>query len=729
MAAAPGAIRSAAARAAGESLRRMAAERPLALVIDDAHFVDETALDAIEYAALKEAGAAIWICVVGRPSFGRARTGWAGRAADRQSLSIEALEPAAAAELARRLLSPAENIPASALAKLAERTMGVPLLLVELCRGLKRDGVVRKSDKGGWILATDELERLPDLPLVQWLASRETESLPPDLLAHARLASVLGSEFSADEVEGVLRELERAGAAAETQLDASVGLRRLSESGILARHRGGRVGFRHALLRETVYQSVGASEREAIHRAAYEYYRGQDGLPDPARLPQMAFHAARSGLKPEAGRLYLELARRSSARHAYLDAEMLYRNALENLPDTEADGRIDGQYGLGLIRFRLGRHDDSLKNFSSALELARQAADRPSQIDILLEEAIVLDWTMDWPGSRTLSEEADALVAADPALSTAVVLPRLLMARGRTQMRQNQFVESIASFGQAVEAAEKIGDDGYEALTQSLRMLAFAAGNVARYQEADEAIARVLVVYEEHGDILGMAGALQNRCVTSYLTNNLDRFTVDLERVIQIAREFGFSMSECLAVRDLAEIYIYLGRPEDALPKARRAVEMYTQQFGSVSRIVYAVDVQIARALAYSGDLPGATEVTERVKAAQEEAKTAGRTDAVLTDGERILLDGVDFFLRGEPDDKFDALVARGRELQLQGPDIVEVLEWKGLGALRSGRPDDALGFLNLALTEAQNTIAFERVRRKVESVAAEAALPRAVGG
>ncbi|HEY7372277.1 MAG TPA: AAA family ATPase, partial [Polyangia bacterium] len=222
MAAAPGAIRSAAARAVGESLRRMGERRPLALVIDDVHFADETALDAIEFAALKEAGAAIWVLVLGRPSFGQARTGWAGRAAERFSLTLPALDGPAAAELARRLLAPAENIPSSALASLALRTMGVPLLLAELCRGLKRDGVVRQSEQGTWVLATDELDRLPDLPLVQWLASRETEQLPPDLLAHARLGSVLGAEFSVDDVEGVLRELERAGLPPETPLDASV---------------------------------------------------------------------------------------------------------------------------------------------------------------------------------------------------------------------------------------------------------------------------------------------------------------------------------------------------------------------------------------------------------------------------------------------------------------------------------------------------------------------------
>jgi tetratricopeptide (TPR) repeat protein len=715
-AAAPGAIRSAAARALGEALRQLALKRPLVLVVEDAHFADETALDAIEYATLKEAAMPIWVCVVGRPSFGRSRTGWGGRAAERKPVTLPALEPGPAAELARRLLNPVENIPSSALAKLAERTMGVPLLLVELCRGLKRDGVVRKSDKGTWILATDELDRLPDLPLVQWLASRETESLPPDLLAHARLASVLGSEFSSEEVEGVLQELERAGTAAESQLDATIGLRRLAETGLLARHRGGRVGFRHALLRDTVYQSVPAAEREATHKAAYEYYRRQDRLPDVSRLPQMAFHAAKSGLRVEAGRLYLDLAQRSSARHAYLDAESLYRNALENLPDTESHARITIQQGLGLMRFRLGRHEDALKNFTAALDLATQVDARDARIAILLDEGVVLDWMLDWPRSRAVSEEAEGLVASDPALATPIVKPRLLMARGRTYMRANQFAEAVETLTQAVAEAEKVGDDGYEAFTQSLSMLAFCSSNIARFAEAEEAILRCIRTYEEHGDMIGLAGVLHNRVIVSFLTDKIDRLMSDLERVVQIAREFGFSMAECLAVRDLGEVYFILGRTDDAIVKAQRALEMYQQQFGQATRTIYNVQMQLARMNAYKGDLANAEAIVRFVIEGQAAAEAAGQSDVLLFESERILLDVVELFLKGAADPEFDARVARGRELQLQPQDIVEMMEWKALSALRAGRRDDGMAFYDQALAEADKTtkLAADRVRQQI---------------
>src|SRR5262249_47530583 len=160
------------------------------------------------------------------------------------------------------------------------------------------------------------------------------------------------------------------------------------ESGILVNHRGGRVAFRHALLRDTLYQSVPAAARASIHRAAYEHHRRQDDSDDVARVPQMAFHAARCGLNAEAAGLYLELARRARARHAYLEAELLYRSALENLPDGDVAGKIAGHEGLGMMRFRLGRHDDAHKSFTAARELTHATGARAERVAILLDEGV-----------------------------------------------------------------------------------------------------------------------------------------------------------------------------------------------------------------------------------------------------------------------------------------------------------------------------------------------------
>jgi eukaryotic-like serine/threonine-protein kinase len=732
MTAAPGAIRSAAARAAGEALRGKARKRPLALVVEDAHFVDETALDALEYAALAEAGCPIWICIVGRPSFGRGRTDWAGRAAARREITLPALEPSASADLARRLLSPAENVPATALALLAARTEGIPLLLVELVRGLKRDGLVRKSGKGqSWMLATDELDRLPDLPLVQWLASRETESLPPDLMAHAKLASVLGAEFSSEEIEGVLQELERGGVATDTQLDAGIGVRRLVESGILSLHRGGRVGFRHALLRDTVYQSVAAPQREAIHRAAYDYYRRQDRLADGARLPPMAFHAARSGLKVEAGELYLQLAGRARARHSYLDAELLYKNALENIPADDHPLQIAAAQGRARARYRLGRHDDAIVDYGAALERARQVGLKAAQIDVLLEEGVCLDFVRDWSRAEMATAEAAALVASEPTLETPVVKACLLMSQGRGFLRADKLADADETFRRAISVAETLGDEGYEALTVSMSLGGHAAATLGKFEQAEETLSRVLRVCEEHGDFFGICSVLVSRGTLSLLTDKFDRLLADLDRTVQLAREYGMPVVESLCVRDLGEINIYLGKMDEAEPHIRRAQAMYAQAFGESAARSINCEVQLARVKWWLGDVAAAEEIFKRVTAQQAAAQAAGQSDSILSGSERLALDQVGTALGDGSAAAFDLLIARGQELALAPQDIVELIEWKGLAALRAGRRGEGIPVLQeaLALAEKSARLVSDRVRRELASATGAALAPASMGG
>jgi hypothetical protein len=228
--------------------------------------------------------------------------------------------------------------------------------------------------------------------------------------------------------------------------------------------------------------------------------------------------------------------------------------------------------------------------------------------------------------------------------------------------------------------------------------------------------------------MIGLAAAVHNRCIQWFLTGNSERFIGDLERVEQIAREYGFPMSECNVARDLAEVNFVLGRMDEALRRARRAAEMFRQQLGGASRRGYTAEVQMARIAAYQGDRATAEEIVARVVAEQAEAKTAGRNDVVLLEAERILLDGVDAFLRGEVDATFDALIARGRELQLQNPDIVELIEWKGLSAVRAGRTADGMATLQEALAAAQGTMALERVQRRIAGLTTGTASPRLAG-
>ncbi len=726
LSAAPGALRSAAARAAGEALRAMARQTPVALVLEDAHFADETALDALEYATLQEAACPIWVAVIGRPAFGGGRTAWASRAAHQMRMDLPPLGSAAAAELARRLLAPAENVPGSAVARLVERTQGNPLLLVELVRGLKRDGLVRRAEKTGvWFLATDELDRLPDLPLVQWLAGREIESLPQELAAHARMASILGAEFDAAELEGVMQVLERDGVAPETELDASVGLARLTESGLLVEHRRGRLGFRHALLRETVYQTVPLPQRVAVHRAAYQYFAASIALAEEERLPRMALHAARSGLANEAVDLYLGLAHRAEKRHAYLDAESLYRNAIDNLGEAAsptrgvagvADAanmsgatsavvpavvdlrRVEARQGLGIMRFRLGRYEDSLKDLSAARQAAHDAAVLEREIAILLDESLVLDWLNDWPRAARLVDEAQVLARET---STPLIEARLLYGHGRTLHRADKADQACVFFEKGAAMAESLGAEGYETYILCLGLAGWEYSMLRRFDDAEAAFSRLIALTEERGDVLNLTMGLTNRSILSLLSHKTERLIQDFRRLIVVAREVGFPIVECMAQKDLGEVQYLLGQLEEAEAQVRRAIGVNRQVFGVLARGTIIAELLLGRVLVYRGDTGAARDTMAAIRRNQDAARAAGQSDAEFSPGDQVLADAVDLTVDGVCGSRWDDLLARARQIMLQPQDLIEIMELRAVAALRASRIDEAQHLIDGAIDEA----------------------------
>lgn len=410
-AAAPGALRSLWMRAAGEALRRRAGRRPLCLLLDDAQFADDAALDALEDAARSDLAAPIWICALGRPAFAAARGSFGARAAVRRTHRLGELDPASAAELCRRLLAPAREVPDREVAQLVELAQRVPLRLIELTRALHRAGLVREQPGGGGVqLAAGALERLPPLPLLDWTAAAELDALPPDLASHLRFVALLGREVSPKEIEGVAAALERVGWR-ELRLDPGVATARLLSAGALVSTREGTVRFRHALQREAVAASAPAQMRGPVHRAAALYYAARTGLAPAVRAPLLALHLAASGETERAAVLYLRLAEQGRARHEHFEAETAFGRALALLPRQDRACRLAALRGRAGARLRLGRLHDALADFAHARRLACELGDVAARLELLLDEAAAHDCEGDPLRSGARLEEAAALAA------------------------------------------------------------------------------------------------------------------------------------------------------------------------------------------------------------------------------------------------------------------------------------------------------------------------------
>ncbi len=695
--AAPGVLRQAAARAAGEALRRRARRRPLAVLLDDAHFADETSLDALEHAALAEAAVPIFVSVSSRPRFAETRPSWGERAARRETVVLGPLERDAAGRCAASCSCQPRMCRRGAVEMLLARSQSIPLILVELVRALRRDGLVRQRERGGrWYVASEQLDQVPDLPLVEWLTQRELDGLPAELRAHAQLASLLGAEVATADVEGVVAQLERRGAT-EFPLDAAVGLRQLAATGIMVERERGHYGFRHALVRDAVARTVAASQRASVHRAASAYYQTAS-VSDTVRLPNLAYHAAQAGVRDLARDTYFQLAERAAARQVYLDAEMLYSRCIEHLVHKDADVVAGRAFrGRGRMRYRLGRYDDAIADLSRARQLT--TADRAEEIMILLDEATALDWMGDFSSSKARVEEAERaaglLAGVGGELQAA-----LFLARGRSCLRFPPDDTAAGLLWKAIAAAADLGDDGYEILIIAYLLLGGMLPFLNRLDEADAALDRAIRASAEHEDRLHLAAAFNNRGLARGFRGDGESVIADYGRVLELARELGQPTMELMATFNLAEFHYFVGQLDAGITHVERAVALERRLVGEWGRplsVILEARLRLAR-----GETARAGEVVGWIRRQQEGARAHGREDAMLVPAEDVLCCAVELALADADADSWARLGDRCAKLSV-GQDQIELLAIRARAARGKGRMAEAARLFGEALELCQH--------------------------
>jgi serine/threonine protein kinase/tetratricopeptide (TPR) repeat protein len=687
LAAAPGALRGAAARAAGEALKLRARKRPQVVVLDDAHLADDAVLDALEYATLKEEGAAIFACVFAADDFEERRPRFGTRAARRTTLELGPLENDDAMTLARLLLHPVEHVPQAVLANLVERTQCIPRLLTELIRGLKREGIVRKNQAGArYYVATDELDKLPDLPIVEWNARREIEALPPQLAAHARLAAVLGVDFSVGEMDALASALERAGLAEDMQLDPSVGIARLVDAKILRRHRNGRFDFRTPLLRDTIYETVRADRRQHLHAAAFEVYEAAADMPASRRGPRLALHAARSGQTERAAQEYLQLGQQSLEAQAYLPAEAAFGSALECLGKSGDARLVTAARGRGLMRFRLGRNEDAVRDLTLAREHAHGLGDAPLEADIMLDEATVLDWRYKVEESAALVRAAQQLVAEPDALLEVKLASNLT----RVLHRAGDAERCVSIGAEAAEKAARLGDRGYEARVITLLMVAPDYCKLGRFEDAERCFETIIAQAEAHSDLHHLAGAYINRSMLWFPLGRLDRLVRDLESAIGIARKIGDPFLEANALNNLAQVQYWSGSEDELEAAARhaaRGLELAMQLWGQRAAAVLGSELLLARIEAYRGQDEEAARLVRSIRARMA-AAGGDQAGVGWGPGDEVVLEALELATSGADEARWAVHAAQAAAIELQHEDRLELLECRATAALRAGRTE-----------------------------------------
>jgi DNA-binding CsgD family transcriptional regulator/tetratricopeptide (TPR) repeat protein len=294
--------------------------------------------------------------------------------------------------------------------------------------------------------------------------------LPPTL----RDALMLRVERLSGPAQDVLRVLAAARLADHALLEEAGGLdpRELREAvreavtgNIVVVDSEQRYEFRHALLREVVYDDLLPGERADLHLAlarALERRAQQDGG-GALRSAAIAHHYRAGGDQPAELRAAVRAAAEAERVRAHGEAAAMLERALDlwsRVPDPAA---AVGSDRVGLLRRAAFAHhlngdeDRCLPLLERALAELDEASD-PSRAAMLLGDLSLILWALGrGEQSRDRLRTALALLPDD---DTTTERARLLTLRARMLMLQGRYREALEASEAAMEAAAAVGDEG-----------------------------------------------------------------------------------------------------------------------------------------------------------------------------------------------------------------------------------------------------------------------------
>ncbi len=388
---------------------RLAAQRPLVLVIEDLHWADSSTLSLVAFLARSLRADPVLMILTYRSDEldrrHRLRPVLAELERLRRALriSLDRFDRAAVAQQLSGILgSPADD---GVVEQVFAWSEGNAFLTEEVLELLRANGSLTASLRN---VLLERVERLS--PLAQRIV--QVAAVAGQRVRHDLLAEVSGLDVA----------------------DLSTALREAVDNHVLTVDDGGRgYAFRHVLTREAVYDEALPGELMPLHGAYARALSTDPSLAEGFPAAGEAFHWFAAHDLPRALPAAVEAARQAAAVHAYAEAGQHLRRALEIWPriaDGEQRTGLDHVALLDLACRMTGQAGDesrALGYASQAIAEMEASPDPPPQrLALLLERRATLRFSLGHPQAREDLERAVTLLPGDrPTSQLAGVLCQL----------------------------------------------------------------------------------------------------------------------------------------------------------------------------------------------------------------------------------------------------------------------------------------------------------------
>lgn len=558
------------------ALRELTADRPLMLIVEDAHLGGTEDFKLLQYLISRMSDQRLMIAVSlrtrdpsGSDSMESTLASIHGLLAQPGITSIEL--PPLNTDLTHRAVAARFGlrvIPAEVIARIQDRADGVPLYAIELFRHLldsgeleRRDDVVARTTKWG----TTELPRH-----LREMVEQRLAGLPDSDRNLLEAAAVSGIEFNGQGLAAVVEE---------KVLDVLRVLQRVyRERGIvLPRERGFR--FAHGLFSDALYADLAPDLRRELHVRWAEHLEAQGGA-DPEILGwhwEQAGHLDRA--RPHLRRASMFAVERGELQRAW---DLVARSGILDPDSSPSQLREDLSYLLSLIpAYTSSEEVDRIEEMYARLA---RAAEVLGDEAMALRVGVASSWNRYFRIGRHAVDESLLRRAANEAENPGARgdACRLL---GRLALETSRLDDARTWLSQALEAMPKAAEweEGHRA--RILGDLGDVGMEQGEFEEAHRLQNEAAAIYQAEGADLYAALSRFNALLARAGAGRLEGAAEAMEQQIQVLERGGQTARAAHARVYQGELYMQtasLERAEETLELARTGLESSAYAAGLV---------------------------------------------------------------------------------------------------------------------------------------------------
>jgi predicted ATPase len=603
-----------------------AAQSPVMIQIEDAHWADTASLELFHAIARENPRLPILLLVLARPGFFEAHPAWAGgldtlrRGAtpNQHLIELRPLDRHDSRDLARTLLRPIPELPRELRDLLVDRAEGNPLFMEELVKMLIEDRVILKVSAEVWRVEASRLAHLRvPTSLVSLLQARLDTLLAPEKAVLQR-AAVVGKVF----YDSALRALD-------TYDDLELGnldpvLDKLVERGFVHRRGGSAFAgsreyvFAQAMLREALYAALPTRQQRRYHSGVAAWLNAISGERRGEYLALIAEHYEKAGETPraitalrEAGEWALNLSAFAEAKEYFARGLVLARAWLQNAtpaltPLTRTPTAHDDTLHKLSLEIRLGEAHQHLAEYEAAQQHLHSALATARELGATAQVALALSLLGDVAFGQgdfaACNRYNTEILSLTQTLGDQFLLARVLFQLGYVAWRMGTPETARQYFTQCRALARAIGDQHRELYAINGLGIAARLENQLDHSEAyfQEALALALKL----GNRERAMTALNNLGTIADERPHFPAALDNYRRALAIAQEIGSQDSAALLLLNLANTLIKV----DQFDEARRCTKdglALALRLGATPWVLWGLLVH-ARFAAVQGDVPRA---------------------------------------------------------------------------------------------------------------------------